>query len=400
MPFLDGLRGLSALYVAVFHAFQMGGIVQIDDHLDGGVIDKLIKASYYVVFSYGYCAVTIFIVLSGYSLMLPVARSRDGRMPKGVLEYLRRRARRIMPPYYAALALSLALIAVVPGMNTPGDSWWSGALPAFDTGAIVSHLLLVHNWSKAWIGKIDTPMWSVAVEWQIYLILPTILLPVRRRWGSPAMLATGLVLGLLPKILFPSHFFGERYIAMFSIGAFAACVGFADEPFMVSLRGRLPWRAIQAGAATAFALLMLAAFRFWKRTPHMTWFYVDRYSSEELKDLVVAVWAAASMILYAESEKTGKLLDGAPLLRALHTRWSMLLGHFSYSLYLTHGPILTVVALACLYAGMSGAASYLTLLILGLPLALGFAWAFYWFFERPFMRATPARVPALEKAAA
>src|ERR1044071_5646265 len=101
MPFLDGLRGLSALYVAVFHSFQVGGIVQADDRLGRGIIGKAIRALYYLFFCFGFYAVTIFIVLSGYSLMIPVARSMDGRIPGGAGAYMIRRARRIMPPYYA-----------------------------------------------------------------------------------------------------------------------------------------------------------------------------------------------------------------------------------------------------------------------------------------------------------
>ena len=52
-----------------------------------------------------------FIVLSGYSLMIPAARN-GGELVGGFRRYIFRRARRILPPYYAALICSIALILV------------------------------------------------------------------------------------------------------------------------------------------------------------------------------------------------------------------------------------------------------------------------------------------------
>jgi peptidoglycan/LPS O-acetylase OafA/YrhL len=40
---------------------------------------------------YGNFAVAIFIVLSGYVLMLPVARSHNGYLPGGLWDYIQRR---------------------------------------------------------------------------------------------------------------------------------------------------------------------------------------------------------------------------------------------------------------------------------------------------------------------
>ena len=121
LAFLDGLRGLSALYVTVFHI-----------GLPAGLPPPLIFALGWSRF--GHSVVGIFIVLSGYSLMLPVARSKNGQFRGGVWNYLKRRAFRILPPYYAALALSIAalLLAHARGIGelaqnqqaaslTPGD---------------------------------------------------------------------------------------------------------------------------------------------------------------------------------------------------------------------------------------------------------------------------------------
>src|SRR5438270_2616521 len=100
LPFLDGLRGLAAVYVVLHHAAMMVPPAGL-----GGV-----GSAARFVFRHGHYAVAVFIVLSGYCLMLPVARDPCGRLPGGVVGYLGRRARRILPPYYAALGLGWLLI--------------------------------------------------------------------------------------------------------------------------------------------------------------------------------------------------------------------------------------------------------------------------------------------------
>ena len=59
-----------------------------------------------------------------------------------------------------------------PGSRSSRAESLGPSLPAFSPRVIASHLLLVHNLSERWIFKIDPPMWSVATEWQIYLLFP------------------------------------------------------------------------------------------------------------------------------------------------------------------------------------------------------------------------------------
>jgi peptidoglycan/LPS O-acetylase OafA/YrhL len=107
---LDGIRGLAALYVVVNHVFLRA--------FPGYPRDTApFWAGWFV---YGRFAVVVFIVLSGFSLA--VAPARSGWQVGGVGRFARRRARRILPPYYAALAISLAvawLVAPPPGQGAP-----------------------------------------------------------------------------------------------------------------------------------------------------------------------------------------------------------------------------------------------------------------------------------------
>src|SRR5262245_54437637 len=90
LAFLDGLRGLAALYVVLHHAALevSGGSFSRGSNLVRGLL------------RHGHFAVAVFIVLSGYCLMRPVAGDPLGRLRGGMWGYLGRRARRILPPYF------------------------------------------------------------------------------------------------------------------------------------------------------------------------------------------------------------------------------------------------------------------------------------------------------------
>src|ERR1700689_2493356 len=100
LNFLDGIRGATALYVVGHHILQWSFINYKNERLPGWF--RVVQ-----VFKFGHLAVGIFIVLSGFCLMLPVARSGNDRLTRGLTEFIKRRARRILPPYYAAFVLSL-----------------------------------------------------------------------------------------------------------------------------------------------------------------------------------------------------------------------------------------------------------------------------------------------------
>ena len=106
---LDGVRGLAALFVVVNHVFLRA--------FPGYPVDK---APFWAAwFIYGRFAVVVFIVLSGFSLALSPAR--HGWRLDGVSRFARRRAWRILPPYWAALVFSLAvawLLVRPPGQGS------------------------------------------------------------------------------------------------------------------------------------------------------------------------------------------------------------------------------------------------------------------------------------------
>ena len=143
LEFLDGLRGIAALFVVLYHVYRQLGL-----RWNERVLPAIVATSTRWL-SFGHVAVGVFIVLSGYCLMIPLARRGTTHISGGMRSFFFRRSLRILPAYYAALALSLVAIYFVPVLHVRTGLPWDEALPAFAPGAIISHLLLVQNRSSA-----------------------------------------------------------------------------------------------------------------------------------------------------------------------------------------------------------------------------------------------------------
>jgi len=370
LEYLDGLRALAALYVVLFHAGDCFLDAERPLH---GFARNLQRA-----LSFGHDAVAVFIVLSGYCLMLPVARA-EGVLLRGVPDYIGRRAWRILPPYFAALLGTLVSIALLPILETPTKTIWADSFPAFELGPVASHLLLIHNLFPAWIHTINGPLWSVATEWQIYFFFPFFLLPVWRRWGAGATVLAAFALGsgltrLVPNVAASA---ATWYLGLFGLGMCAAGVDFASRPAERWLRERVPWRFVCLGMFAAVACGVTVLIKYW--------FRFMPYS-----DTLVGA-ATASALLYLTPHALRPAEQRKPLvLRFLSSGPLVALGRFSYSLYLTHLPIVALCYFALHQRDLSPNAEMLSLILLSLPTSLLFSYAFFWVFERRFVGAPPA----------
>jgi peptidoglycan/LPS O-acetylase OafA/YrhL len=349
---LDGLRGLAALYVVVYHV----SLRAFPGYPDAG-------APFWVGwFSYGRFAVLVFIVLSGFSLALSPAC--DGWRLDGIWAYARRRARRILPAYWAALAFSLAvawLIVPQPRSGVP------------DALSVIVNGLLVQNIFSA--PSPNTAFWSIAVEVQLYVLLPVLLLMIRRR-GAAAMVAAVTLLVAAVGIVGPhldrlGTFVAQsppELAALFALGIAGA--GVVASGYRRSWPW--PWLALVA-AAPVFATIVWqgSAWTF----DHLFWI-----------DLALAPAIACLLIGLANGRP-------APLLRLLDARPIRGLGASSYSLYLTHAPIVAIVTELIVARWFHpGPAAFFVSLAIVLPLSIAFARAFASVFEHGFRPRRPAAI--------
>src|SRR3954468_16280766 len=153
MRWLDGVRGAAALFVLLHHVW-----LSTWPHFPYNA------GPWWLGFLlYGHLAVAVFIVVSGFSLALAPIR-HDGQLVGGARRFVRRRAWRILPAYWAALIVStIIFVGFLQPSIAPGTAARSFAI----------HAGLVQDvfGSVAFNGT----LWSIAVEWQIYFVFPLIL---------------------------------------------------------------------------------------------------------------------------------------------------------------------------------------------------------------------------------
>lgn len=98
LHFIDGLRGLAMLMALTYHCWLFGGKWVIALPLERPA------ANVAAVLGFGHIGVNLFLVLSGFCLYWPFVKA--GRKPEPKLwQFAKKRCRRILPPYYAALLL-------------------------------------------------------------------------------------------------------------------------------------------------------------------------------------------------------------------------------------------------------------------------------------------------------
>ena len=375
LKFLDGLRGLAAFYVLIYHLYNPAWL----PHLLTYPLSVL---------RFGHYAVGVFIVLSGYCLMLPVARSADGRIPGGVMRFFQRRSRRILPPYYAALVLSLVLLLMSRRlMDSLGivstDKGWAGN---FSAGSILSHVFLVHNWNPKWNGAIDAPLWSVATEWQIYFLFPLLLLPAWRRLGDVGVVLTGLVVGVAPLFLLPRGYNFSwacpQYLCLFAMGMAGAGLGFSEDRRASNWRDRLPWGVMCATSLLAFASIAFYVAVLKARTNGPLGLPV---SQPWAVDVLVGFSTTCLIIFCANHSARGASGETPWALRLLASRFAVALGAFSYSLYLVQLPLINVSKEILSHYIASPMTVFFVLFCVVLPFILGLSFLFHLAFERPFL---------------
>ena len=349
---LDGIRGLAALYVVINHVFLRAFPGYPVDHAP-------FWAGWFI---YGRFAVVVFIVLSGFSLAL--APSRHGWRLDGISKFAGRRARRILPPYWAALAFSLAvawLIVPQPGHGVP------------DAKSVVVNGLLVQNIVGA--RSPNAAFWSMAVEAQLYLLLPLLLLLVRR-WSAIAMVAAVTLVVAAVGIVGPHIAKVDTFViqsppdlaALFAVGILSAGIVGAS-----TARRSWPWSWL----ALAAAVPVLATI----------WWQGSVWTLHHLFWVDIALGPAIACLLAGLA--TG---HPAPLLRMLDAKPIRNLGLSSYSLYLTHAPIVAIVYERIVAGRVSqGVPAFVVSLAIALPLTIVFARLFASVFEKPFMRPRSAR---------
>lgn len=298
---IDGLRAVAVALVLLFH-------------LD-------IEA-----FAGGYIGVDVFFVLSGYLITTIVWKQVEaGRFR--LRTFYARRVLRLMPPLLVTIVATIVAAAV---LMDPKD------YAAF-ARTVVSSVLSVSNilfytqagyWDSANELKPLLHTWSLGVEEQFYLLWPAALLAVGRlRPGAirPILMWTTAIGAIGAIILFESDPSAAFYllparIFQFSLGAVLGLVpGKTTSRWLRSQTARSWGQLAGVVAVGVSAVVVLTA-----ESPYPGW-------------RAVLPTAAAAIALVAGTNGGGGLANA--LLGNAAMRW---LGRLSYSLYLTHWPVISL----------------------------------------------------------
>jgi len=362
---VEGLRALACLTVYVNHAYAQTWERTGPEFAHPPYLFRL-----FMVF--GHLAVTVFIVISGFCLALPVI-DHGGRLRGGTLDFFRRRARRILPPYYGALVVSLALIATIIGK--PTNTLWDIPI-VIDWKAVVAHALLVQDMFRT--GRINYVLWSIAVEWHIYFLFPLFVWGTVR-FGIFRVAMAAMVLGFAARFAAEGTRFARpcpQYVGLFALGMLAAYIVRSKRPEFERAKQSPYW----GWAALGLCALVVGLCVHWTIPVAATRFHY--------LDLPAGVMAMAILV-------HSSLRPQAPFSRVLNFRGLAFVGTFSYSVYLLHAPLLQVIWQYVLDPlRLSLGQTFAALMTVGLGAILVLSYGFFKVCEEPFMR-SPARRGAL-----
>lgn len=301
---LDGLRGVAALFVVLYH---IGWINHITP---------------YRFFRNGYLAVDLFFILSG----LVIASNYAERIKSSadVMQFLRLRFFRLYPLHVVVLAAFVVLeivklialrgFHVAPGIDAPFTGQNS-------LGALAANVMLIQAWHLFPSYSYNGPSWSISCEVAAYLLFAA--------WAGT---------GALRRLSF--------YVAGLILAGI--CYLWLADIF------HEPAAAVQWGVPRALAGFFLGVF-IWRYVPSQTIGLTARARSVAQVMLLVVIvsilgsthGAAAVWVIPFFAALIAMLqADDGIIARVLLTNPIQLLGRWSYSIYMIHSLVLVSLGIA------------------------------------------------------
>ena len=351
--FIEGIRGLAALYVVLGHFASMSDWrTSVGKPSHAPVWLQHLMAPLW----FGHLAVASFIVVSGFCLQTSLFSAKDPGL-KNVKRFYRRRARRILPAYYMTVVASV-IVSLAVTVNMPGMPFIQ-YLPVTPTN-VVAHLLLIHNLSPAWMYKLNGVLWSIGAEAQLYVVFP-LLVWSAWRVGRPlvmalAIAATWFILRDAPT----ADKLYVWYLPLFTLGMISSAYAYRPNLRIGIVPSFAKAVSILAGIGAIVAVMRVTGVK-----------------GLILSDILIGLAVASACYL-------GATRPGEPIVRTLSWKPLVGLGGFSYSLYLMHHPIQQVVYRFRPAWVTNEATSMAYLLLVGLPIILLGTYLFARLFEQPF----------------
>jgi peptidoglycan/LPS O-acetylase OafA/YrhL len=351
---LDHWRGLACLLVIVYHSTIV--YLESASHIDAsGALHAVLTFTHR--FNVG---VALFFVISGYCIAAAADNSR--RRNDSIRTYFIRRFRRIYPPYWIVVLVSIgAFFAVDYGWRAPllsSDPWPQYRPSWYSTSQWIGNLTLIETWRYHVFGTIrghfPGQAWTLCYEEQFYFVTGMVLLS-SRKWFFPGIAAVSIatLLGTpwarAADVPIDGFFFDGSWLL------FAAGVAvFYRIRYATGLRARALDAILLAGIPLGLSL------------------QVPIYGA-----VIGFAFAAALPWLYTFDRQIASAAVLQPLL---------VCGQMCYSLYLVHQIPVKAITTAFFRNGVDGPVSTLLIVIpVSVVVAVGLGWIFHVTVERRFL---------------
>ena len=390
---LDGVRAVAIIMVIIFHVNRVTG-----DNLWNQQSNPLASS----ISTAGGTGVTLFFVLSGFLLFMPYAKALlfKTSWPLARVFYLRR-ILRIIPAYYVSLFLIIAFFHP--------EYFHKDHLQD-----LVLFLTFFMDSSHQTFRMLNGPYWTLATEWQFYMVLPLIALGIaflvqrvsqEKRLKAVAFCLLGIIAGglfvrywgiyfaanltqtyliprsLLNRILFFTYGITGKYTEDFAIGMLISlCFVYAQRP---DAGGKLLAKGRRLSSWLWGGGILLLVFSYMWHFNHEShgWPFLNGLLPyyDWLSDILIAIGYGACIAAI--------LFGPASLKRPFEFRYLRWIGLISYSLYIGHLPLLILLMnhLSTYFPGMNRYSIYgiywLWVLLIIVPIAV----LSYVLIEKPWM---------------
>ncbi len=311
-PHIDGLRAVAVLVVIFFHLGT--------DYFDGG-----------------YVGVDVFFVISGFLITRLILASLDSDRGFSIKNFYIRRFKRLAPALMVTLFFTFIAASLI---FTPSDLKRT-------SGAILSAIFSTSNfyfWLESDYFDVSTKLkpilhtWSLSIEEQFYLFWPFLLILASYR--KVKKIRVLLIFTILIISFSLNHLFRDGSI----VARFANIPEFLNEPilnFKSSLFFLIPFRIFE------FAIGALIT-GFFNKKLKKTWHY-DILFFAGLASIIFSTVTFDDTLLFPYWRALIPCLGAALIIFSgaqtkfagvLSNRYFVFIGVLSYSLYLTHWPII------------------------------------------------------------
>lgn len=310
IDFLDLFRGLAIFMVFLFHS--LGASFGNDNLPWNGVLrdysySKTLLAL--LPLTYGKMGVALFFVISGFCIHLSFQKHQSA----GFKPFFIRRFWRIFPPYLLALLLFAFLL---PSSRISFDA--TGWLD------LLAHALALQNFFDASFYSINPSFWSIAVEVQLYLLYPLLLVLVSRLGWTRTLVILAVIEGTIRAVTGIAQVTSDQPLPRW----------FTDSPLAY-------WLSWSLGAWLAEAWRHRQSMPIY-RVPITLWLALT-IICYQVKFLEPFTFTFASLLTFAVLARLLEQRYQPPARPHLILRHLQSIGLWSYSLYLLHQPFLLLI---------------------------------------------------------